>query len=542
MNHRNDDIKLKFDHLPAYCSFLIREKLDEFVKVSFQLSAGEELPLMKLFASVAEDELMRLGRIGVTELLEAISDNKAMDYIDSTIEKWKDNTLTGIDKNSISTEDITNGAFVRRKIFRCFLDDYTNDHARQLRIMEEADRFTTYTELLSYDAYVIIQKEELEKTNRLLLQREAQLLEAQEIAEMGSFIWELNDPAGSEYTPQLMKIFGMEKSTRLEAFLEHVHPDDRDLLAEAIETAIRDKKIFECEYRYLRNGEIINIYCKGIVEYENDCPMRMKGTIRDTTRKHLMLKQVNDLNQSLASKNIELERSYKELESFSYIASHDLQEPLRKMQMFSTRLLAKSGGLPDDVKDYLERINASALRMKRLIEDLLAFSQVTSPADAFEPVDLNDIITEVNQTLSVRIEKQNAQIIAAPLPKINAVPFQLSQLFVNLVSNSIKYRKENEAPRISIVSETVDPSFVPGKENEPGKFLKISLSDNGIGFEKDYSEHIFELFKRLHPKEKYSGTGIGLSICKKIVQNHGGVIKAESEPGKGSTFHIYFPA
>jgi signal transduction histidine kinase len=536
------DKKLNFRHLPGYCDFLLKEKLDEFVQKSFDFSREEQLPIMKLFSGVPDETLLELGRIGVVEMLSAIAENKVAEYVNVSIEKWKDNTLSGIDKNSVSTEDITNGAFVRRKIFRHFLNGYTADSDLRLLILEEADRFTTHTELLSYDAYVHIQKETLEKTNQMLSQRESQLLEAQELAEMGSFLWDMTDSSKSDYTPQLLKLFGMEKSSKLEAFLEYVHPEDRTILSTAIEKALKEKKLFECEYRYLRHGEVINIHSKGMMEYDGDKPLRMKGTVRDTTRKHRMINHVNELNKNLKIKNLELERSVKELESFSYIASHDLQEPLRKIQTFSTRLLEKNAQLPGETRDYLERINASAQRMKKLIEDLLAYSRATGPSDSVTAVDLNQVLAEALQTLSLNIEKSGAQVHAETLPTIVGVPFQLAQLVVNLISNSLKYRKENETPVIRVSTKTVNAERVPGKENDNSNYTLISFRDNGIGFENEYSEKIFELFQRLHGREQYSGTGIGLAICKKIIQNYGGAICAESEPGKGATFHVYIPA
>jgi hypothetical protein len=528
--------RLQFNYFPDYAAFLLKHKLDEFVRISFEFSREENLAIMKLLAGIPEEQLFALGKAGVAEMLEAIADNEPHRYIDDTVSKWISNQLPVIARNEIIADDISMGAFVRRRLFRHFVKEYIADAALQRELLEEVDRFTTETELMTFNAYITIQKEELEIKNAELRHREEQLLEAQKMAEMGSFLWDMSDPSKSVYTPQVLHIFGMKQSGRLEDFFQFVNPADQPLLKAALDNALNNQNFYQCEYRYNRHGEEIYIDSKGIVEFENGKPLRMRGTVRDITKKRRMLLQLSTLNENLSIKNIELERTNKELESFNYIASHDLQEPLRKIQTFSGRLQDNAEMLPKNLLEYVDKINASAVRMKDLIEDLLAFSQITSPAEAFEPVDLNDILSEAQNALSESIEKYNVKIQSDHLPSIKAIPFQFSQLFINLISNSIKYKQDHVNPQIRISARKAAPKLYPEKD-----YLCISISDNGIGFDPEYSEKIFELFKRLHPKEKYSGTGIGLSICKKIVQNHDGLIFAESNGNAGSSFQIYLP-
>ncbi len=254
--------------------------------------------------------------------------------------------------------------------------------------------------------------------------------------------------------------------------------------------------------------------------------------------------QLEKLNTSLELKNTELERINKELESFNYVASHDLQEPLRKIQLFTNRILEKGKEtLPPTLTEYFNKIIVSAARMQMLIQDLLAFSRTTATTESiFEPVDMNLILEEVKIMLSSPIEETKAVIESAPLPVLKGLPFQLQQLFLNLINNSIKYSQENEIPHIKISSAIVKGKKINNSMAIADKnYFEITVEDNGIGFDKKNAEKIFELFQRLHNKDQYSGTGIGLAICKKIVHNHNGFIMAKSNAGKGSAFYVYLP-
>jgi PAS domain S-box-containing protein len=247
--------------------------------------------------------------------------------------------------------------------------------------------------------------------------------------------------------------------------------------------------------------------------------------------------------KTMEEKNRELERSNKELGSFTYVASHDMQEPLRKIQAFGKRIVEKeTQNLSDSGKDYLSRMVEAAHRMQKLIDSLLEFSRTTTATKKFEVSDLNILIDEVKRDNRFSLEEKQAVIEVSPLPVISVVPFQFKQLVSNLISNSIKYSKTSESPRITITSD-----IIPSKQiDRAGKlnginYCRIRFSDNGIGFDPVFSEQIFELFQRLHGRAEYSGSGIGLSICKKIVENHQGFITAEGKPDEGATFYVYLP-
>lgn len=227
---------------------------------------------------------------------------------------------------------------------------------------------------------------------------------------------------------------------------------------------------------------------------------------------------------------IQLERSNRELERFASVASHDLQEPLRKIQAFSDRLRQKYEELlPEPGRDYVNRMQEAAKRMQDLINDLLMFSRLTTKEQRFAPVNLNKILTAVLSDLEVRIEENEARVEAGSLPLIEADPVHMRQLFQNLISNAIKFRRAEVAPIVKISAE------------ERGGRCLMRISDNGIGIEPRYHERIFGIFERLHSRGKYEGTGVGLAVCRKISEQHGGSIVVESSPDHGSSFVVDLP-
>jgi signal transduction histidine kinase len=257
------------------------------------------------------------------------------------------------------------------------------------------------------------------------------------------------------------------------------------------------------------------------------------------------LKRRNRLEKTLEGKIDELNRSNTELEQFAYVASHDLQEPLRKIRAFSDKLQVKhKTNLNEDGKDVLDKIANSAARMQALIDDLLSFSRmVNHKSSNLTMVDLNHTVKEVLEDLSVQIQAKNAKIQIPILPRIFAYEVQMKQLFDNLISNALKYTREGVEPNIKIEYQQVRGKDLGNsvKLNHQVAYHHFSISDNGIGFENQYAENIFVIFQRLHNRSQYEGNGIGLAICKRIVVNHQGFIFATSKPYEGSTFDVYIP-
>lgn len=240
----------------------------------------------------------------------------------------------------------------------------------------------------------------------------------------------------------------------------------------------------------------------------------------------------------------ELEFQNRELEQFAYVAAHDMKEPLRKIQFYSDYIYEAVGQeLPEKVKDYLRRSMQAASRMKSLIDDLLTYSKASSFSQNLETVDLNSTAKEAIAANKDSIENYGAIVEVDPLPLVQVIPFQFSQLFDNLINNSLKYRHPDRAPHIKISVEKVQGNALPGKEGaQPGSFYKLSFRDNGIGFDPSYAEKIFDLFQRLHAQSDYMGSGVGLAICKKIIQNHQGFIQASGRLNEGAVFDVYIPS
>jgi signal transduction histidine kinase len=251
--------------------------------------------------------------------------------------------------------------------------------------------------------------------------------------------------------------------------------------------------------------------------------------------------QVKDLNRRLVENIDRLESANKELDAFAFMASHDLQEPLRKIKTFADILSYKFGSSFDsESAKHLKSIENAASRMQSLIKDLLTFSRITNEKEAPTECDLNQIISDVQRDLEVKIEEKKARIEVDQLPTIPGNPTLLRSMFLNLIENAIKYSRKDQPPLISIKYIT-KPDRDRSTDNHTGKYCRLSITDNGIGFEQKYAEHIFSMFRRLHNMNEFEGTGIGLAICKKIVEKHNGYISALSDPNKGSTFTISLP-
>lgn len=253
-------------------------------------------------------------------------------------------------------------------------------------------------------------------------------------------------------------------------------------------------------------------------------------------------RQVALKTAELTEKNASLEKMNQELEAFAYISSHDLQEPLRKIQTITTIIAEKeSHNLSESGKDYFRRIQKAAQRMQSLIKDLLAYSRTAISEKKYEMSNLDDLLLDVKGDLKEELQNKNIQIEAGTLGNASIIQFQMRQLLYNLISNSIKFARPHVPAQITVaVKRGTDADF--NDSNLPrGNYICLSVTDNGIGFDPSHSDRIFNLFQRLHDREKIQGTGIGLAIVKKIVENHNGFIKATGTPGGGARFDVYIP-
>ena len=329
-----------------------------------------------------------------------------------------------------------------------------------------------------------------------------------------------------------------------------IHPDDFEENTKVWMHSLATGDLYRCDVRIKnKNGDYRwhSVVGQPVFDRENKI-IKWVGAFTDIQTEKAFTqeleKQVAERTRELGDTNIELGKKNKELQTFAYISSHDLQEPLRKIQTFSTQIMEKeSQNLSESGKDKFRRMEKAATRMQTLIDDLLTFSRTNTQERKFEKADLNTIVEEVKEDLKEEFQHKNATIEVDEMCEANIIPFQFRQLLFNLLSNSLKFSNPQEAPHIKIESEIAEGiKFNNSKLAKEVKYCHLRVSDNGIGFEQQFSERIFEVFQRLHSKNQYDGTGIGLSIVKRIVENHNGIITAKGELNKGATFDIYIPA
>ena len=353
--------------------------------------------------------------------------------------------------------------------------------------------------------------------------------------------WKINVKTGKFfYSDNFFRILGLEPiagNVGPDHFTSYIHPDDLDEIMTKHEESMKNFTPTSFIYRIIRpNGEMRYINSTGDFTKNAKGELVKIGVSIDITEEYASKMALEDKNKSLIAINAELE-------SFNQIVSHDLQEPLRKIQMFISRIQdTEWETISEKGKDYFEKIRISANRMQNLMMDLVNYSRTIKDNKIFVKTSLNEVLADVIQELSVNIEEKHAKVKVESLPKIDIIQFQIHQLFVNLISNSLKYSKENVTPKIKISAAKIEANE---KYNNiiitDKKYYKIIVSDNGIGFKQEFSEKIFQLFKRLKTEMDYTGTGLGLAICKKIVENHNGFIKADGIADKGAVFTIYLP-
>jgi len=462
------------------------------------------------------------------------------------------NVISGSEKNQLLGENMLKGKEIMDAI-RLQIDQmidleisYFNNHQEKYNREISFTPFITlilllFTLIIFILAFLKINKDliELKNSNEELLISTESIKHAEIIGKFCTSIWNLKTDK-LIYSDNLYRLLGCEPHSfepSVENFLKFVHPDDRHIVTSGVEKLVLEHDTYTRFYRVIRkDGEerFFSSMGKFIDNLENSTHI---GVIKDVTQEYL-----NKL--TLEERNRELEQSNKELASFNQIASHDLQEPLRKIQTFISIIWEKEMyGLSDLGKNYFERIQTSVTRMRKLIDDLLLFSRTTKTDKIFEESDLNLLLKNALLELSEDIVEKKAHIESAQLPVLKVIPFQIQQLFQNLLGNSLKYSKPIVDQIIKIECERIiakDYSIL--KVASDNLYYKITVTDNGLGFEQQYAEQIFTIFKRLHTSAEYPGTGIGLSICKKIVENHSGFIFAEGKPEIGAVFTVFLPS
>lgn len=379
-------------------------------------------------------------------------------------------------------------------------------------------------------------KEALQALNEKLSAQNLLLKETERMAKVGTYrrVKGKDIAAMSDNFYRLLDCEPNDFDCSFETYRSFVHPDDLEDYTKREKEAFNKKAYPPHTYRVITKNKKVKYFESSGYFIEEGGEEYLIGVIKDVT---LLFKN----QQKLKDKNLDLKRSNAELESFSRVASHDLQEPLRKIQVFIS-LILDTEKLSKTAKSYFEKVHNSANRMQELINNLLDYSRFTKTSKKTVMVDLNEIMVKVIEDQNVAITAGNVKLFVKPLPSLKASPFQMEQLFNNLLSNAIKYRSTNRPLEIEIDYQIINRNKIPYFfQKKARNFYEISFKDNGIGFNQQNAAKVFELFQRLHQNEEYTGSGIGLSICKRIVENHKGYIWVTSEIDKGSTFTIYFP-
>ncbi|MEH6745249.1 MAG: ATP-binding protein [Maribacter arcticus] len=435
-------------------------------------------------------------------------------------------------------KNLENGVFEILK--ECFYSGENQDYVKEF-FFDEKSYWLSNRAVKMNDGIILFSKDvtrEKKNEEQLFIQNRL-LLEAEHVANIGSFRWSLGKEE-IKYSENVYRMFGFEPKeldSKYDRILTFVHPNDIEKVKNNFHKSRIDKTKTDLVFRiYTKSNDLK--YMNTIGEcYKKGGNWYMVGVIRDVT------KQI-EAESKLQSKNAELKRTNSDLEAFNRVASHDLQEPLRKIQMFVSRLNEEEKDTMSlKSQGYLEKVKSSSNRMRNLINNLLSYSKVDEVEEQPKRIDLNDVLISALDDLGERIDDIGAEVASDALPVVNGVQFQLEQLFANLIGNSLKYVKKETRAKIQIKSKIISRNEIPTELLSFGdSYVKLQFIDNGIGFEKKYEEKIFEIFQRLHGKNEFSGTGLGLSICKKIVQSHNGIIQAKGELDKGAEFTIYLPA
>lgn len=418
------------------------------------------------------------------------------------------------------------------------------------RKASEEQMRTQYNELMGAREALRALTNELEEKVRVRTQALSESEERFRLITTGSndALWDWNITSNTFWwSDSFYNQFGYKdpKTTQSYLFwLSGINPDERDRVRRSLDEAINNGQTqWSAEHSFLKDdGAYAKVLDRAyILKDEYGTPYRILGSMLDVSQ--LRAAQANAAayeaySKKLETVNKELEQSNYALQQFASVASHDLKEPLRKIEVFSG-LLGKQIETGIE-KDYVTRIQGSSARMTSLIDDLLKYSSLAN-VPVFEPVELGAVVDQVISDIEVIVREKNVDIIHDGLPTIDAVSGQMRQVFQNLIGNAIKFTAADRHPEIRISCQRVAQKVLDLPEDVTGDFVQVNIADNGIGLEMQYAARIFVIFQRLHNRDTFQGTGIGLAIVKKIMDVHNGLIAVNSEPGKGSTFKLVFP-
>ena len=432
---------------------------------------------------------------------------------------------------------------------------YANEH--EATLIRKGKTETVYLNFVYQPYYEVDQRISgviaiaTEVTEQVVSRKKIELAEetarlAMESASLGNY--EISLETDEMFTsPRFNAIWGLGGTVKRSAFAEAIHPEDRSMRLQAHEESLRTGKLVYETRVIWPDGSIHWVKINGSVLFdEHKKPVRLLGVIQDITDTKAftdeMKRLVSEKTKDLQTLNADLERSNRELEQFAYVTSHDLQEPLRKIQIYGG-MLARTEDLPPQSLGYIEKIDSSAQRMTGLIRELLEYARLSKTNDQFRKVDLNEIMLQVLADFELLIGQKDADVQFSELATIQAIPLQINQLFYNLIGNALKFAKKEGPVKIDIQGEKISSQDIKQYPTlDPSKtYYQVTFTDNGIGFDQAYAEKIFSIFQRLNQRTEYGGYGIGLALCNRVALNHKGLIFAKGSPGEGAAFTVILP-
>ncbi len=515
----------QYHHLPDFSRFILQEQLDNFLQVQLQIAREIELPMLRPLSQYSEQHILEYARVANTIFLTNLAENKGREHIENSLKTWENDELKIIGKFDFNAEDVTLINYVRSTSFRRLIPLFTTDLNTALELTDEIESFLTGSITAGVNTYFRILRDQITKN-------EKELLDAQQLANLGNFEWDLVTNKVNN-SPEIYRIYGIDNYTGPNEFMQYIHPGDIERVKNNMAKAMTDGS-YEHEYRFVKDGTTKYIFSKGVVIYADGKPVRVRGTVQNISDR-------KKIEQELLEKTVALERSNESLQQFAQVASHDLKEPLRKISLLTDQVLRREKNLSDSSEATLQKAHQSSLRMLQMIDDIMNYSTITHWEEPTETA-LGEVINEATDFLEQTITEKNAKISHTDLPRATVIRSQIRQLLQNLIANALKFSRPGIDPHITISAAQLPASAVQIDDHPPaGKYLKVSVTDNGIGFDQKFARQIFNLFSRLNSKSAFEGSGLGLAIAKRIIEHHKGTIEATSTPGVGTTISFIIP-
>jgi PAS domain S-box-containing protein len=531
-----------FRLLRLFAAYLLDQKRDAFLRFSSDKLFELDVPLLRQIPRAEGEALADKSNI---EMLQSLAEGHPGAHIQKAIDRWRTEQFPRVQRNHFVVEDVTRIGHARKVSFLKFLPEFTNDNRELVELMMEVeDYILEYTSTTLHNFVDIIDNRMIEQLDRLQ-ESEALYKNAERIANIGNWRWEVNANT-VHWTDGLYRIYGFEPGSiavNFEVFLSYVHEAEREKIKNVIVDSLTSRKPFEFYHRIVTDAGIIKtLHSRGEVMMNDKGDVyQMIGSAQDVTTLKEAERQLREHQEILEHKTRELQESNASLEEFAFVASHDLKEPLRKISILISMLGESVVWETEKQRVWYERILASAARMRNLIEDLLSLSMISANTQKSRH-NLGEVFNKALSVFDTVVQEMRATIISDELPEADIIPSQFDQLFQNLLSNALKFTRSGVAPEIKITHRILTPEGSAAEYSLPrAPHLEICVADNGVGFNNVYSEKIFAVFQRLHHKDLYEGTGIGLAICRKVVKNHGGIMVAKGQEGKGAEFLVIIP-